>query len=267
MKPDTLCEPIKNHPVVSMSEWIEARKKLLVEEKEFTRLGDKMAALRRELPWVEIEKDYEFVGANGPVSLAGLFDGRSQLVMQHFMFGPDWEEGCTGCSFSADHVDPARVHFENRDLSFVAVSRAPLEKIAAYQKRMGWKFNWVSSYGSDFNYDFNVSFKPEQIGTQVFYNYGMETCEIDELPGLTVFYKDEDGRIFQTYSTFGRGQELMDGAYQYIDLSPKGRREAGFQPGSWWRRNDEYEKGGAACCPGSQDKAGVNETEPASCCA
>jgi len=245
MKTSLMSEKIKSHAVVSQSDWIEARKALLQEEKEYMRLGDKLSALRRELPWVKVEKDYRFHGPSGEVSLGDLFDGRSQLILQHFMFGPDWQEGCVGCSFTADHVDAARIHFQQKDVSFVAVSRSPYEKLASFQKRMDWKFLWVSSLGSDFNYDYGVSVPPEMMGKNVFYNYTMEKAEIDELPGVSVFYKDEEGNIFHTYSTYGRGQEMMDTAYAFLDIVPKGRDEdPSEQPGSWWRHHDRYESDG-----------------------
>jgi predicted dithiol-disulfide oxidoreductase (DUF899 family) len=252
MNKQPMSEQIKDHPVVSRTEWIKARKALLKEEKEFTHQQEKLSAKRRELPWVKIDKNYRFQGPDGELSFADLFDGRSQLIVQHFMFGPDWEEGCSGCSFEADHVDPARVHFQQRDVSFVAIARAPYPKIAAFKRRMGWTFNWVSSYESDFNYDFGVSFTPEQLAAgPICYNYEMEKGEIDELPGLSVFHKDAEGNIYHTYSTFGRGVELLDGAYMYLDLVPKGRDEAHLeQPSSWWRHHDRYDTDGrsSSCC-------------------
>lgn len=250
MKMQPMSEKVKNHPVVPPAEWLAARQDLLKEEKELTRLRDRISAKRRELPWMKVEKDYRFQGPDGVVALADLFDSRSQLIVQHFMFGPDWEEGCVGCSFGADHVDPARIHFQQRDVSFVAISRAPWPKLEVFKKRMGWNFAWVSSYESDFNYDFGVSFKPEQMGQEVFYNYRPEKLEIDELPGLSVFYKDEAGNIFHTYSSFGRGLESLDGAYAYLDLVPKGRDEAHLEVApSWWRHHDRYEtEGKEACC-------------------
>ncbi|TDU70648.1 putative dithiol-disulfide oxidoreductase (DUF899 family) [Prosthecobacter fusiformis] len=262
MKSAPMSEQIKGHPVVSPSEWLAARQALLREEKEYMRLGDKLSALRRELPWVKVEKDYRFQGPEGEVSLADLFDGRSQLFVQHFMFGPDWEEGCVGCSFTADHVDCARVHFQQRDLSFVAIARAPLEKLTAYQQRMGWTFRWVSSSGSDFNYDFGVSFTPEQIASgHIFYNYAMEEAEIEDLPGISVFHKDDQGNIFHTYSGYGRGMEVLDGVYMFLDLAPKGRDEAHLDnPTSWWRRHDRYETDGRSA-PGLPVPA-----EKSSCC-
>jgi predicted dithiol-disulfide oxidoreductase (DUF899 family) len=242
------------HPVVSREEWIAARKALLVKEKQLTRQRDQLSAERRNLPWVKIDKPYLFDGPSGKESLADLFDGRSQLVLQHFMFGPDWEEGCVGCSFGADHVDSARQHFEYRDLSFVAVSRAPLAKIEAFKRRMGWRFKWVSSFGSDFNYDFGVSFTKDQIAKgKVVYNYEPQDSQSEELSGVSAFYKDEAGVIFHTYSTYARGDEMLSSAYMYLDLAPKGRDEEGLPfPSAWWRHHDKYEDrpetGKASCC-------------------
>ena len=231
------------HPVVSRDEWIAARKTLLAKEKQLTRQRDQLAAERRNLPWVRIDKAYVFDGPIGKVTLVDLFDGRSQLVIQHFMFGPDWEEGCVGCSFGADNVDSARQHFEHRDLSFAAVSRTAIAKIEAFKRRMGWRFTWVSSLGSDFNYDFGVSFTRDQLaGGMVTYNYEPVKGESEDLSGISTFYKDETGAIFHTYSTFGRGDELLSPAYAYLDLAPKGRDEEGLPfPSAWWRHHDKYE--------------------------
>lgn len=243
------------HPVVSRDEWIAARKALLAKEKQLTRQRDQLAAERRRLPWVRVDKPYMFDAPGGKATFADLFDGRSQLIVQHFMFGPDWEEGCVGCSFGADHADSARLHFEHRDLSFVAVSRAPLAKIEAFKRRMGWRFNWVSSLGSDFNHDFNVSFTKEQMANgKVFYNYELQDSQSEELSGISAFYKDERGAIFHTYSTYARGDELLSTAYMYLDLAPKGRDEEGLPfPSAWWRHHDKYEDkradaGAASCC-------------------
>ncbi|MEN3939685.1 thioredoxin family protein [Prosthecobacter sp. SYSU 5D2] len=258
-----MSEQIKDHPVVTRDEWLAQRQALLEEEKELMRQKDRLTEKRQALPWMKLEKEYTFQGPDGPVTLADLFDGRSQLIVQHFMFGPDWEEGCVGCSFSADHVDPARIHFQQRDLSYAVISRAPMPKIATFKKRMGWKFSWVSSYESDFNYDFGVSFKPEQLGQEVFYNYRLEKCEIEELPGMSVFYKNEVGDIFQTYAVFGRGMEDIDGAYFFLDFAPKGRDEAHLEnPTSWWRHHDRYETAGkGACCQSAAAE------KPSDCCA
>jgi predicted dithiol-disulfide oxidoreductase (DUF899 family) len=231
------------HPVVPRDEWIAARKALLAKEKQLTRQRDQLAAERRKLPWVKVDKTYVFEGPNGKVTLADLFGGRSQLVIQHFMFGPDWEEGCVGCSFGADHVDSARQHFEHRDLSFAAVSRTAIAKIDAFKRRMGWRFPWVSSLGSDFNYDFGVSFTKEQLAKgKITYNYEPVESQSEDLSGISVFHQDEAGVIFHTYSTFGRGDELLSAAYAYLDLAPKGRDEESLPfPSAWWRHHDRYE--------------------------
>jgi predicted dithiol-disulfide oxidoreductase (DUF899 family) len=234
--------------IASRAEWLEARKAHLAREKELTRLHDRVRAERRALPWVRIEKPYVFEGPNGPVSLADLFQGRGQLVVQHFMFAPGRTEGCVGCSFSADHVDAARQHFEHNDLSFAAVSRAPYPELAAFQRRMGWRFAWVSSHGSDFNYDFHVSFTAEDRARgKAYYNFELRDYQNDELPGTSVFAKDEAGQIFHTYSTYGRGDELLAGAYNYLDLAPKGRNENGpnFDLTDWVRHHDRYGAGGS----------------------
>jgi len=241
------------HRIVTRDEWLAEHRQHLVKEKELTRQRDRLSADRRALPWVEVDKTYVFDGPHGRETLAGLFDGRSQLIVQHFMFGPGWAEGCTGCSFMADHVDGARVHFENHDVTFVAVSRAPLAELEAYRKRMGWHFKWVSSFGSDFNYDYHVSFTKEDEATgKVLYNYEMQDYGIDELPGISVFYKDEAGRIFHTFSAFGRGGEPLIGAYNFLDYMPKGRNETGpnFNLMDWVRRHDQYEHDAekASCC-------------------
>jgi predicted dithiol-disulfide oxidoreductase (DUF899 family) len=241
------------HRIVSRDEWLAEHRQHLTKEKEHTRQRDRLSAERRELPWVEVEKTYAFDGPNGKQTLADLFDGRSQLIVQHFMFGPGWGEGCTGCSFGADHVDAARQHLEHHDVSFAAVSRAPWPELEAYRKRMGWRFNWVSSFDSDFNYDYHVSFtKEDEAKGKVFYNYEIQDYGIDELPGISVFYKDERGRIFHTFSAFGRGDELLIGTYNYLDFAPKGRNETGpnFNLMDWVRRHDQYEGSGekASCC-------------------
>jgi predicted dithiol-disulfide oxidoreductase (DUF899 family) len=234
---------MQHNRIVSRDEWLAARKQHLIREKELTRLRDRLSAERRALPWVKVEKSYVFDGPDGKRTLADLFDGRSQLIVQHFMFGPGWEEGCVGCSFGADHVDGARLHFEHRDVTFVAVSRAPLPQLEAFKKRMGWRFTWVSSFGSDFNYDYHVSFtKDDEAKGKVYYNYEIRDFESDELSGLSVFYKDAAGDIFHTYSTYARGDELLSGAYMYLDLVPKGRDEAGLPyPSAWWRHHDKYD--------------------------
>jgi predicted dithiol-disulfide oxidoreductase (DUF899 family) len=237
------------HRVVSHDEWLAARMAYLEDEKALTRQKDKLLEARRALPWVKVEQDYLFDGPSGSVALSGLFEGRSQLLVQHFMLGPDWTEGCAGCSFQADHVDAARQHFEQADLSFAAVSRAPYDKIAAFKKRMGWSFPWVSSAGNDFNYDYHVSFREDELKRgEAFYNYRTIDPGIDELPGQSVFYKDDDGTIYHTYSSYARGGEELIGAFNYLDMVPKGRNE----PDSimqWVRHHDRYEdaKGGRCC--------------------
>ncbi len=233
------------HPIVSRDEWIVARKQLLNREKELTRLRDRVNAERRELPWVKVDKPYVFDGPDGRETFADLFAGRSQLIVQHFMLGPDWEEGCVGCSFGADHVDGALVHLVNHDVMFVAISRAPWAKIEAFRKRMGWRFKWVSSFGGDFNYDYHVSFTPEEEARgKVYYNYEVQDFQSDELPGTSVFYKDWAGSIFHTYSSYGRGDELLVGAYNYLDLTPKGRNETGPAGDltDWVKHHDKYEE-------------------------
>jgi len=225
--------------IVPPSEWLAARRELLAKEKELTRARDEISRLRRKLPWVEVTKHYVFEGPNGKVSLSGLFERRSQLMIYHFMFGPEWDEGCQGCSFLCDHVDAARQHFEHHDLSFAAVSRAPWEKIAPFKERMGWKFNWVSSFGADFNYDYQATATPEEMANgRMLYNFEMTRIDSEEQPGGSVFYKDPAGDIFHTYSFYARGGEELLGAYHFIDMTPKGRREKG--PLSWVRYHDRY---------------------------
>ncbi len=241
MEPKTAKNQMNRPRVVSEAEWLVARKDLLTREKELTRLRDEVSRHRRELPRVEIEKDYVFDGPDGKETLADLFDGRSQLIVYHFMLGPDWEEGCKSCSFLADHFDGAIVHLKQRDVTFVVVSRAPLRELEAFQKRMGWGFKWVSSNGNDFNFDYHVSFtKDEEAKGKVYYNY--ETAEFisDELPGLSVFYKNEDGGIFHTYSAYARGLDTLVGTYNFLDLVPKGRDEDPDSTMSWVRHHDRY---------------------------
>lgn len=242
---------MQRHRIVSQAEWIEARKAHLAREKELTREMDRLREERRALPWVKVEKNYTFYGPNGRMSLADLFQGRSQLVVQHFMFAPGWTEGCIGCSFAADHVDAARQHFEQKDVSFAAVSRAPYAEFAPFKKRMGWDFLWVSSAQSDFNYDFGVSFTPEQLaGGKMHYNYEDQRASGEEQPGISVFYKNDAGDIFHTYSAYGRGDEATIGAYAYLDLVPKGRDENGpnFNLGDWVKHHDRYAGAPAASC-------------------
>lgn len=237
--------------IVSREEWLEARRRLLQLEKEETRLRDKVRAERRALPWVRMDKDYVFQAPDGEKRLADLFDGRSQLIVYHFMLGPDWDAGCTGCSFHSDHVDGALVHLNNHDVTYVAVSRAPIEKIEAYRKRMGWKFPWVSSYGSDFNFDFHVSFTPEELASgSVRYNFTEIPREQahDELPGLSSFHKNEKGEIFHTYSTYARGGEELIGTLMILDRAPFGRNEETTM--HFVKRHDEYEQApeASSCC-------------------
>jgi predicted dithiol-disulfide oxidoreductase (DUF899 family) len=228
--------------IVSREEWLTARKALLAREKEETRLRDAVNAERLALPWVRVDKRYTFDTPDGRRTLAELFDGRSQLMVYHFMLGPDWDAGCTGCSFLADHLDATLPHLRNHDVSLTAVSRAPLEKIEAYKRRMGWNFPWVSSHGSDFNHDFHVSFTAEDLARgSVFYNFTETPTAVahDELPGLSAFYRDETGGVFHTYSSYARGLEELIGTYMILDRAPKGRNETGTM--DWMRRHDEYE--------------------------
>jgi predicted dithiol-disulfide oxidoreductase (DUF899 family) len=228
------------HKIASRDDWLAARKWLLAKERELTHLRDKLNAERRTLPWVEVEKPYLFDGPKGQESLADLFDGRSQLAIYHFMLTPGSDHVCPGCSFMADHIDAARMHFEHADLSFAAVSRAPLSQIDPVKKRMGWRFKWVSSSGNDFNFDYRVSFTEDEIakGTTD-YNYSTTPYAGADLPGTSVFAKDENGRVFHTYSTYSRGGEILLGAFNWLDLTPKGRNEIGTM--SWVRRHDEYD--------------------------
>ena len=228
--------------IVSREEWVEVRKAHLVREKEFTQMRDRLSQERRELPWVKIEKNYAFDGPNGQETLSDLFDGRSQLLIQHFMYGPDWTEGCPSCSFWADGYDGFVVHLAHRDVTMVSVSRAALDQIDAYKKRMDWRFKWVSSLNSDFNHDFNVSFTPEEMAGEVYYNYQLGKFPADEAPGASVFYKNDSGEVFHTYSCFGRGLDILNGAYNYLDLVPKGRDEGELSYSmAWLQRHDEYE--------------------------
>lgn len=228
--------------IVSREEWVEVRKAHLVREKEFTQMRDRLSQERRELPWVKIEKNYAFDGPNGQETLSDLFDGRSQLLIQHFMYGPDWAEGCPSCSFWADGYDGFVVHLAHRDVTMVSVSRAALDQIDAYKKRMDWRFKWVSSLNSDFNHDFNVSFTPEEMAGEVYYNYQLGKFPANEAPGVSVFYKNDSGEVFHTYSCFGRGLDILNGAYNYLDLVPKGRDEGELSYSmAWLQRHDEYE--------------------------
>jgi predicted dithiol-disulfide oxidoreductase (DUF899 family) len=253
--------------VVSRDEWLAARKELLIKEKQLTRQRDEIDRQRRELPWIKVEKHYTFEGPRGEQNLADLFEGRSQLIVSHFMLGPGWKEGCVGCSFRSDHVDGALVHLEHHDVSLVTVSRAPLAEIEAFKKRMGWRFRWVSSYGSDFNYDYQVSFKNEEIETgRVTYNYDVRDFVSEELSGLSVFFKNAEGEIFHTYSTYGRGDEMVDTTYMYLDLTPKGRNENGphYNLGDWVRHHDRYGAAGFVD-PGGRFVAGEHSEPECGC--
>jgi len=227
--------------IVSHDEWLVARKRLLAKERELTRLRDELSAERRNLPRVRVNKTYVFDGPNGKETLADLFGRRRQLIIYHFMFGPGWKEGCVGCSFLADHIDGARVHIEHRDVSLVVVARAPLPQIEAFKERMRWRFKWVSSSGNDFNYDYHVSFtRNDMILGKVYFNYEMREFVSEDLPGVSVFYKDADGGIFHTYSAFARDAEALCGAYSYIDLTPLGRQEEEGHWQAWVRHHDRY---------------------------
>ncbi len=242
------------HTIASRAEWLAARKALLAEEKQLTRQMDALGAKRRALPWVKIEKDYPFANRSGRISLADLFAGKSQLVIQHFMLGPDWQEGCPSCSYMADHTDGMLPHLAARDVTMIAVSRAPLAEIEAFKKRMGWHFDWVSSHGSDFNHDFHVSFTEAEVASgKVDYNFTMQPFGSTEAPGISVFHKDADGTVFHTYSVYGRGVELMLGTYRILDLTPKGRDEDDLEHTmEWVRYHDSYDTGVAKC--GCQSK-------------
>lgn len=235
-------EKSRTYPeIVSEAEWLVARKDLLAREKEFTRQREALSAARRNLPRVKVEKNYIFNGPSGKQTLADLFDGRSQLVVYHFMLGPGWGEGCKSCSYLADHFDGANWHLPHRDVTFVVISRAPLSEIETYKKRMGWRFKWVSSPGNDFNFDYHAPATDEEKATRkMHYNY--ETAELlgEEMPGLSVFYKDENGNVFHTYSTYARGLDNLVGTYTFLDLVPKGRNENPESTMEWVRRHDEY---------------------------
>jgi len=260
------------HTVVSPREWLGARKELLVKEKEFTRRRDELSRLRRELPWEKVEKPYVFEGPRGLESLADLFDGKSQLIVYHFMLGTGWEQGCPSCSYLADHFDGSVIHLAHRDVAFRVISQAPWPQIAAFQKRMGWRFHWVSSHGGDFNLDYQVSLADSEKGQpEVYYNYTMQKFPSEERPGVSVFFKDSStDEIFHTYSTYGRGLDILVGAYNFLDLVPKGRDEAGLaHTMSWVRHHDRYDdsylidpkelyispKANAGSCRAAEEKA------------
>jgi predicted dithiol-disulfide oxidoreductase (DUF899 family) len=232
---------VENHATVARSEWPKARKQLLAREKELTHMRDQLSAERRALPWVRVDKPYAFDGPNGRETLADLFGPRRQLVVYHFMFAPEWETGCKSCSFWADNFNGITAHLEQRDVTFAAISRAPLTKLQSFARRLGWTFKWVSSGGSDFNYDFNVSFTPEMLaGGDATYNYEPLGFEASDMPGVSVFAKDDRGAVFHTYSAYARGIDALNTAYQYLDLVPKGRDEANDEPMAWVKLRDQY---------------------------
>ena len=245
------------HTIVSRSEWLAARRALLAKEKEFTHARDALSAERRTMPWVEIDKPYVFDGPDGRETLADLFGGHSQPIIYHFMLGPGWVQGCPSCSFLADHFDGAIAHLAQRDVAMLAVSRAPFAEIAAYKKRMGWQFEWMSSFGNDFNCDFGVSFTKDEVGSKTIYNYGTTKAEAEEMPGISVFTKSKAGKVFHTYSSYARGLDILAGTYNLLDMVPKGRDEDAL-PWSmaWVKRHDEYENAAqpkaAGCCGGEQ---------------
>jgi predicted dithiol-disulfide oxidoreductase (DUF899 family) len=231
--------------IVSRADWLAARREFLRKEKEFSRLRDELSRERRELPWEKVEKNYIFDGPKGKESLADLFAGRSQLAVYHFMFGPGWKEGCPSCSYLSDHFDGATIHLAHRDVTFAVISRATYPEIEAFKKRMGWRFTWVSSNANDFNFDYHVSFTPEERAKgKVEYNYEMTEFPSEEGPGLSVFYKNNAGEIFHTYSSYARGLDPLVGAYQWLDLVPKGRDEDGLaHTMAWVRHHDKYDDG------------------------
>ena len=233
---------MERRKVVSQDEWLAARKQHLEKEKEFTRLRDELSAERRNLPWERVKKQYVFDGPNGKETLSDLFERRSQLIVYHFMFGPDWAEGCPSCSFWADNFNGIVVHLKHRDITLVAISRAPLDKLEAYKKRMGWSFKWLSSHGNDFNYDYHVSFTPDEMKKgEVFHNFRIEQFPVEEAPGISVFHRNEQGEVFHTYSCYARGLDTLNGAYHFMDLAPKGRDEAELPwTMAWLRRHDQY---------------------------
>jgi predicted dithiol-disulfide oxidoreductase (DUF899 family) len=253
---------MESHKVVSHDEWLAARKAYLAEEKAFSRARDALSKKRRELPWEKIEKNYVFDGPHGRETLADLFGGKSQLIVYHFMLGPDWEAGCPSCSLLADHFDGAVAHLAQRDVTFLVVSRAPLPQIEKFKARMGWHFKWVSSFGTDFNYDYHVSASPEEKTTgKTVYNYELTTFPSEERPGASVFFKNDQGEVFHTYSSYGRGLDILIGAYNLLDLAPKGRDEAGLPwPMAWVRHHDRYD--GAAVDPA----ATFEEPKNSACC-
>lgn len=235
---------MEKHTVVSKDEWITARQQLLAKEREFTRLRDQLSEQRRALPWERVDKTYVFEGPQGRETLAQLFGGRNQLVVYHFMFAPEAETPCKSCSFWADNFNGVVTHLNQRDVTFVAVSRAPLPKLQAFANRMGWSFKWLSSGGSDFNYDYGVSFRPEDLAAgKAAYNYAPNKMQMSDLPGISVFFKDADGQVFHTYSCYARGLDMLNTAYHYLDLVPKGRDESDLPyTMAWVRFHDLYDR-------------------------
>ena len=229
--------------IVSKDEWLAARKILLQEEKYFTRLRDQLSRKRRQLPWLKVDTDYVFEDLSGKLSLVDLFEDKSQLIIYHFMYGPDWEEGCPSCSFWADNFNGIDIHLRHRDANMVVVSRASLAQLQAYRKRMGWDFKWVSSLGNNFNYDYHVSFSAAEMEkAEMFYNFKIGSFPADEAPGISVFYRSPEDEVFHTYSCYARGLDMLNGAYHYLDLLPKGRDEDDLDfTMAWLRRRDEYD--------------------------
>jgi predicted dithiol-disulfide oxidoreductase (DUF899 family) len=255
----TIETTLTDHKIVSREEWVAARKALLAKEKEVMQLHDQLGVERRALPWVKIEKEYVFDAPAGKVTLADLFDGRSQLFIKHFMMGPGQVAQCVGCSLEVDHIEGVLEHLQNHDVTYTVVARAPIEEIEAVRKRMGWRFRWVSSFNSDFNYDFNVSFTPEQIAaSRAFYNYEYGNPWLEDRSGDSVFFKDDAGEIFHNYSTFGRGGEEFLGIYRYLDVTPKGRSEHGPYRtlADWVRPRNAYDKGGIVEANGRYHQSG-----------
>ena len=244
MKAKKISSATQDHPVVSHEKWLAARTAFLAKEKEFTKLRDELSRKRRQLPWEKVEKTYVFDGPHGKESLSDLFEGKSQLIVYHFMFSPDWSEGCPSCSFWADNFNGIDVHLKHRDAAFVAISRAPLSKLQAYEKRMGWSFKWLSSGQNDFNYDYGASFRPEDTAKgNVVYNYKKDPkMNMADHAGTSVFYRDAKGEIFHTYSSYARGIDILNGAYNWLDMVPKGRDEDSLESTqAWVRRHDRYE--------------------------
>jgi predicted dithiol-disulfide oxidoreductase (DUF899 family) len=239
-----MTKSLEEHKIVSANDWVEARKSLLIKEKEFTVLRDQLNQQRRELPWKAVNKEYLFEGPNGKETLTELFDGRSQLIVYHFMFDPSWDGGCPHCSFWADNFNDIIVHLNQRDVTMIVASMAPYSKLAEYERLMGWDFKWVSSYDSDFNFDFDVSFTPEELDKkEAFYNYNLQDTNSPEREGVSVFYKDPASQVFHTYSAYARGIDMLNVAYHYLDLVPKGRDEEDHEFRQFWvRRHDEYSK-------------------------